>query len=89
MTTSSTDFKDIENLRFTVPDRRMPFNLIGTLIFERGTRSYSIRLFQAGWRTYADLEGRTVSELLKKVPTTRPNFNKVLSYLQDVGVRIG
>lgn len=88
MTISVREFEDIGALKFRIPDRFQEEGLMGCMVYERGTRSFSSRLFRAGYRTYGDLNDRTVQEIIRTVPTTRPNFDRVVMYLKDVGVQL-
>ncbi len=88
MTTSFSEFSDIATNRLEVPSHRRRGGICGPLVRERGTRSYGVRLAQSGWTTLGHLDKKTVEEVLKRVNTTRPNFDKVLYCLKAAGVVI-
>lgn len=88
MTAPRRSFQDIADKRFTVPDAFKARAILNCLVFERGTRSFGIRLVEAGIDDYKDLEGKTVDEIVTRVPTTRSNLDKVLHYFSGAGIRI-
>ena len=67
MTAPRRSFQDIADKRFTVPDAFKARAILNCLVFERGTRSFGIRLVEAGIDDYKDLEGKTVDEIVTRV----------------------
>lgn len=88
MTEPSSVFSDVSGKRFAVPPRKIHNGILGALVHERGTRSFGNRMFDAGYRSCSDIHGVSAEELLKKVPTTRKNFDKVLYYFQFAGIKL-
>jgi len=97
MTTSYKEFEDLADKVFVIEPPLRRYGVGSTLNLERGTRSFAVCLLHAGFKTFGDLEGVTVGEVIhraaqvspSKSPTTRNNFNKVLKYLQDADIRLG
>jgi hypothetical protein len=88
MTEPTTAFIDVSTKVFLVPPQKLKSGLIGALVHERGTRLFGNRMFDAGYKVCEDIHGVSAIELLKVVPTTRKNFDRVVKYFQYAGIRL-
>jgi hypothetical protein len=85
MTTPLSSFDDLADKRFDIPAERQWDGLINMMVFERGTRLFARRLADAGYIYLGDLHGKSVKEVLRRVPTTRRNFDRSLIYICGFG----
>ena len=89
MTSSMKEFSDILDKRFQVNAGTSGEGICNPLRFERGTRSFGASLFKGGIDRLGALNGKSVRDVLRVAPTTRPNFNRSLDYLAACGITLG
>lgn len=85
MSTPLSSFDDLADKRFAIPVERRRDGIVNMMVFERGTRLFARRLARAGYIYLGDLDGKSVLEVLRRVPTTRHNLDRSLHYICGFG----